>query len=327
MKRFLSILLAAILVLMQMPTAGFANTGSNLSSTFKPVFSIEGGEVPNGNAGGKVTVPLTVKNNGNNAKNLVITPIFGENSPFTPNNLTETITVGDMSGKTSKGINLDLVISQKATQGTYPVILNFSYTYVTYDDKTATNNVGEHKETVYVRVSGQGTQPRLIITKVETDPEIILPGQNVKVTVMFENKGNIDVKNVTAKIEGLKDTNGFHTTSGSDVVFVKNIAGNSTSFVEFNLRSTNNIKRGAHELKVNFSYNEITEPQVIYLNVGGTGTQGSNLLIENLKYPTASIKPNKDFVINFDLRNNGSTDANNILVKLESTNQIGRAHV
>lgn len=318
MKRFLSILLIAILVIIQIPVIGFAEPG-NISSLYKPVFSIEGGSVPNGNAGGRVNIPLSIKNNGGSAKDLVITPSFGPDSPFTPNNLTESITVGDISGRTSKSINLDLVISPTAKAGTYPVTLDFNYTYISYENETLSTHTGSHKEIIYVRVSNQTTQPKIIITKVTTNPETILPGQNVKVNVMFENKGNLDVKNVTAKIEGLKNDGGFYVTSGSDIAFVKNVSGNAVSFVEFNLKAANNIKRGAHELKINFSYNGIEEAQVIYLNVGGTGNQGSNLLIENLTYPTTSIKPNQDFVINFDLRNNGSNNANNVLIKLESS--------
>ena len=41
--------------------------------------------------------------------------------------------------------------------------------------------------------------------------------------------------------------------------------------------------------------------------------------MENLEYPTSGLGPNKDFVINFDLINDGALAAKNIIVKAEST--------
>jgi hypothetical protein len=326
MKRYLSFFLVAILVIMQIPSISIAapqdiilpsNTDS--SSYYKPSLVIEDGLIPEVNAGTNIAVEFELKNTGYTATDIIVTPAFGNDSPFTSNNLTNSIPMGSISKGSKKTVKLEMEVSPTAMPGSYPIPVKISYNYISYAEDPAVKYSETFDAIVYVKVSNKSTQPKLIITKNITTPEIIIPGQDVKLSVLFENKGSVDVKNVSVKLEELDNDKGFYISSGSDIVYIKNASGNLVSYADFYLKASSNIKKGAHKLNVTFSYNGVTETQAIYLNVGGDAEQNSNILIENLDYPTTAIKPNGDFVLKFDLRNNGGVNANNILVKAESS--------
>lgn len=326
MKRFLSIFLAMILVLIQIPSIGVADTPNNnkpdntdSSSYYKPSLMIEDGLIPEVNAGSNIAVEFELKNTGYTATDIVVTPIFGADSPFTSNNLTNSIPMGSISKGSKKTVKLEMAISPTAMPGSYPIPVKISYNYVSYAVDPPVKYNETYEAIVYVKISSKSTQPKLIISKNITTPEIILPGQDVKLSILFENKGSVDVKNVSVKLEGLDNDKGFYIASGSDIAYVKNVSGNLVSYADFYLKASNSIKKGAHKLSVTFSYNGISETQAIYLSVGGDSEQNSNILLENLEYPTTPIKANDNFVLKFDLRNNGGVNANNVLVKVESS--------
>ncbi len=313
MKKFLSTILVLLLVLTQLPLTVLAKEDELDKSKLLPVFSIENTDIPQGDAGSTVSLSMNIKNTGYSAKDVIITPVFEGTSPFTVNNLTNSVTLPKINGNSTENIKISLSISPDAAPGNYPIKLSFRY-------KNSYDYEGTFEEVIYVRVTGKSTLPKLIIQKVTPNPEVVGPGENVKVNIMFENKGSIEAKDVTVKLEGLKNDGGLYIASGSDTEYINRVPGGSVSYVSFNLKAANNIKKGSHELDVSFSYGkDIKETQKIYINVGGKGGQSSNILIENLQYPTTAIKPNKDFVLKFDLRNNGSLEASNVLVKVESS--------
>lgn len=320
MKRFLSILLVVLLVVMQVPNVGMAD---NSVKYYQPTLGIKSDSVPSVNAGSSTSIDLIIENSGSNhAKSVVVIPTFGADSPFTPNNLTESLSIGEIQANSKSSITLDLNTSKNAKEGSYPIPLEINYEY--YVPKATsggeyTTHTATYKETIYVQVKNDGSQAKLLIKELVTEPEIILPGQEAKVSMIFENKGNIEVKNVSAKLEGLNKDTGFYIASGSDTAFVNKVPGKAVSFIDFNLKASNKIKKGVHELKVVFSYDDVEETQTIYLNSGGDSDQSSNLLIENIDYPTTGISANKDFTLKFDLRNNGGVKADNVLVKVESS--------
>lgn len=321
MKRFLSIFLVIFsLIAFIAPIEAFA------SNVTEPYLLIENAEIPVVVSGKENTISFNVKNNGNaTAEKVTMSPIFAEKDVFTINNLTSSTTLENIGQGKTVPVKLNLSISPEAAPGDYAITLKFNYNYTraqfipggtpSIDYVSATQDI-----TIYVRVNDKNSAPRLIISSTTTDPDTIVPGQNFNLRVLFENKGTLETRNITAKLEGLKNDGGFYITSGSDVAYIKIVGGKNTSAIDYNLRAAKNIKSGAHELKITFSYNGISETQLIYLNVGGdSNSQSSNLLIENMKYPNEAISPNNNFILKFDLRNNGGINANNILVKVESS--------
>ncbi|MDR7869502.1 MAG: hypothetical protein RIN55_01495 [Tissierellaceae bacterium] len=310
MKRFLACILTFVIILTAIPIQGWADTLD------KPIISVEDMDIPTIDAGKTSTITLNLKAIGNSAYDVVVTPVFTE--PLTTNNLTNNISVGNITGSKTASLKLDLTASQNALPGNYPVELKFNFNYYTGSDVT-TRQTGTYSETIYIRVSGKSTAPKLLITKVSTNPEVILPGQDVKLNVLFENKGTVDANNVNVRLEGLKSNSGFYISSGTDLKFISRVPGDMVSSLSYDLKASTNIPRGTHELELVFEYGGESQRQKIYLVVGGSNSYSSNLLMENIQYPTSGIAPNKDFVLNFDLRNNSDSDAVNVVIKAESS--------
>lgn len=323
MKRFISSILILLLLITVIPISAFANN----SSIYKPAFSIDSGDIPSIDAGHSKTVQLNLRNSGGRAYDVKVTPLLEE--PFSSNNLTNAIALGDVHRGDRSSINLNLAVSQDAKPGSYPIKLTFDYSYYPdprtyygdddyggyYDEMME----GSHEEIIYVKVSNRSTLPKLLISKIITNPPLVNPGQEMELGILFENKGNLEAKDISIKLEGLNTDGGFYLSSGSDLNHVDRVQGKMVSSTKFNLKAANNIKRGSHELEVVFKYGELEERQKIYLSVGGSGSSNSNLLIENLEYPTSAIGPNQDYELTFDLKNNSDVDASNIIVRPESS--------
>ncbi|MCF6465015.1 COG1361 S-layer family protein [Clostridium sp. Cult2] len=317
MRKLISIFLVLLLILLQLPTVGMADEDDFDKSKLMPVFSIENRDIPSGDADKTMTLSFNLKNTGYQAKNVVITPIFEGGSPFSVSELTNSQSIAQINSNSTVNVKIKLAISADAVAGNYPVKINIKY-------KNAYDYDGEFNETVYVRVTSRSTPPRLIINKVSTNPDEIGPGGEAKVSIIFENKGTIDARDLSVTLEGLKSDGGFYVQTGSNVSYINRVPGKSVSAANFNLKAANNIRLGSHELAVKFSYkdsqrNTIEDTQNIYLTIGGKSSNSSNIVIENMDYPTTGIKPNGDFTLKFDLLNSGEMDASNILVKLEST--------
>jgi hypothetical protein len=317
MKRFLSSFLILLLIIGIVPIVGLT------ANEYEPVLTIENSQVPLVNPGSDTSITFYIKNSGGSAQNVVMSPIFDGEGPFKANGLTTSISVPNISSSRSS-IKLDLSVLSDAKGGTYPIKLKFDYKYYQSSNEDSVKwATGTQELVIYVKVNDQTTQPRLIITEVGTDPKVVVPGQNFKLNVFFENKGSLEAKDIKTKLSGLKNDGGFTLSAGSDIGYIKSVRGKSVSFVTYELKAANNIKRGSQELDLIFSYAGIEEPQKIYLNVGGSDNQNSSLIMENLTYPTGSIAENKEVDISFDLRNQGQMDARNIIVKAESADQNG----
>lgn len=323
MKRFLSVILL-FLIIIQIPGLGFAS--STDPSIYEPTLQIESREMPVLKVGTN-TIQIVLKVANNNIRDLVVVPEFDRDSPITSNSFTNSISIGNVKMDAKVPINLDLLLSPTAKEATYPITLNFNYKYYVYEgegeDKTLRLQNGSYRETIFVKVDNT-SQPRLLISKVTTNPAVITANQDFKLNVYFENKGSFDFNNVSVKLSGLNHDGGFYIASGSDTKVIKNVPKSLISYESFHLKAADNIREGGHKLDVTFIYNGIEDTQSIYLNVveDKEESRSSNLLIENIVEPNTSVKANEDFIIRFDLRNNGDIDAKNILVRVESTDPV-----
>ncbi|MFA7411543.1 MAG: hypothetical protein WCZ27_04705, partial [Tissierellaceae bacterium] len=315
---FLAVLLITTLALNPKISGASAVDKNNHSSYYMPSLVIEDTIIPEVNAGSKISVEFDLKNNGYTATDIIVTPAFGNDSPFTLNNLTNAIPVGSISKGSKKTVKFEVDVSPTAKPGSYPIPLDINYIFTSYAEDPAQKIKDSISPTIYVKVSNKSVQPKLIITKTVTEPTIITPGQESKLSVLFENKGTVEAQDISVKLSGLNNNGGFYVSTGSDSQYIKKVNGGSVSYVNFNVTAANNIKKGAHELKVTFSYGGIEESQSIFLDVGGASDQSSNLVMEKIVSPSGTISSNQDFTIKFDLRNNGGIDAKNILVKADS---------
>jgi hypothetical protein len=315
MKKFFHVFLAVLLIITQFYAPVSAEIDED-TSKLMPKLSIISDKIPTGDAGSNIDIPLTIKNTGYTAKDVVITPEIDSASPFTINDLTFSQSLDKIEGDRTVDVTLKLKIDSLAAEKNYPIKLNFQFTN-SYGDPGTYNTV------VYVKVINRISPPRLIISKVDIGSESIAPGETVEVGFDIANNGTEEAKDIKFSLEGLSDE-GFVMGEGSNTQYIQKIAGGFHGYVKFNLKASSKASRGSHGLDLKFSYKDrqnqaYEDTQKVFINIGGKGGSNSNLSMENIVYPDEGITPEKNFTIGFDLVNHGKLDASNIVVKVESS--------
>lgn len=316
MKRTILILLVLLMIFTQLSTVVMADEDFDTKKVM-PEFSIENKDIPTAEAGSTMTLSFNLRNSGYQGRKVVITPKFiAADNPFTVNGLTNSHSLGNVNGNSLTNVKIKLDVAANAKSGTYPIELVIDYENV-FGDK------GQFTETIYIKVNSKGTPPKLIVDRISTNPKEISPGDSGDISIVFVNKGSTEAKDISVTLEGLNSNGGFYIESSSNVKYVTKVRGDSLGAVTFNLRAAKNISIGSQELSVRFNYQDslgrtYEDVQKIYLNVTGQGTLTSNLVIEDLTYPSSTIQEEEDFSFKFKLVNKGEIKATNILVKAES---------
>lgn len=320
MKGKFSFLLIMILILVQIPSIGLArdDEGEKIDTTkLMPLLNVSNSDIPKGQAGDSISLNLNIKNKSPyTARNVIITPEFiGEDNPFSLDNLNFTQTLDKIDAKGSANISLKLAISPDAKEKNYPIKLNYQYT-------NGWNDPGSSSEIIYVKVINKNVPPRLVISKVNVSPQPIKAGDEVTVGLTVENQGSLDAKDIRFTLDGLTGE-GFIISSGTNSQYQKKLSGGGVGYIVFKLKSSKNIPRGNHGLDLKMTYKDTLgqsyeDTQKFFLSLDNN-SKGSNIVIENILYPSDTIRPGKDFTIGFDVKNLGDTIANNVKVSVESS--------
>ena len=312
MKRILSFVLAFILFIY--PFVDIANAEDK--PDYEPELVITSTEIPTALAGEDLTLAFKIKNAGVvPVRNVTVTPEFlGDANPFLVGGFDQSYNIEGLNS-TPKEVKMKFGVSNSAVEGTYPVKLNFNYKY-------SNNSNGEFSKTINIRVVNNNKTAQLFVTDASTTPDILSAGSSAKLNINFKNQGNIVAKDVIVTLEGLNSNEGFYIEKGSDKQSIDRINGNSSSYVNYNIKASRGISPGGHELVVKFKYKSGTESiedsQKIYLNIGAKDGKNSNINIENISFPNGPISPGGNYRIRFNLRNKGLLNAKNIIVKVES---------
>ncbi len=324
MKRRVSLLL--LFVLLFSISSNFIYAADNrekinndVDANEMPNLIMQDTNIPTAYAGQEVEINFSIKNAGRiPARNVSITPIMpGESNPFSLNSANQIYNIDRINPSSSEEMNIRFKVSENVADGTYPVELKFKY-------QNAHNIIGEYSQTINIQVINFNKSPQLFISNVKTDPENLKAGESAKLTIDFDNKGNIRTEDISVSIDGFTNE-AFFLENGANKEFVPFIDGGSSSKVNFNIKSNKKITTGGHELTVIFKYKSGTEiiedSQKIFLNIGAKDGKNSNINITNLSFPTSSIRPGNNFVMNFNLKNTGLLEARNIIVKAESSDE------
>lgn len=279
---------------------------------------IEDNDIPESVPGSKIKLKFSLKSLKAKSRNISITSELGDNNKYiTFADSTYSQVIDYLRKNRTEDVEINFNISKDAKEGMYPVNVNFKY----YDDDMERSN--SFSKTFYIKVINQNHNPRLMITKISTNPTHISAGSNGTLRIFFENKGDISTTDVSVSLDGLDSKEGFFLKNGSNKQYISKVNSKSDSFVDFDINASRHIKSGGHELTVNFNYlsdgEKIEDSQKIYLNVTGKGIAGADLNIENIKFPTSSIKPGNNYELTFNVTNRGKLNANNIVIKAESS--------
>lgn len=213
-------------------------------------------------------------------------------------------------------------IPQSAEAGTYKI----SVAGKTRIDGAVVKVSGE----AYVRVNG-GSQNKaqLKINRVDVLPEAnIVPGSYVAFGYEIENISDVLAKNVELNISGLAAA-GLSVKGGTTTQKVKTIESGKKIYLYYELNVAKTAKFGSYEIKTDLSYESefnkepIKEETTAFINIGGDASQDSQLIIQDLKFPSATLGVNKTFDVSFKIRNQGQSIAKRIRASAKSDNPSG----
>ena len=213
-------------------------------------------------------------------------------------------------------------IPQSAEAGTYKI----SVTGKTRIDGEIVKVSGE----AYVRVNGGSkNKAQLKINRVDVLPEAnVVPGSYVAFGYEIENISDVLAKNVELNISGLAAA-GLSVRGGTTTQKVKAIEAGKKIYLYYEMNVAKTAKFGSYEIKTDLSYESefnkepIKEETTAFINIGGDASQDSQLIIQDLKFPSATLSVNKTFDVSFKIRNQGQSIAKRIRASAKSDDPSG----
>lgn len=213
-------------------------------------------------------------------------------------------------------------IPQSAEAGTYKI----SVTGKTRIDGEIVKVSGE----AYVRVNGGSkNKAQLKITRVDVLPEAnVVPGSYVAFGYEIENISDVLAKNVELNISGLAAA-GLSVRGGTTTQKVKAIEAGKKIYLYYEMNVAKTAKFGSYEIKTDLSYESefnkepIKEETTAFINIGGDASQDSQLIIQDLKFPSATLGVNNTFEVSFKIRNQGQSVAKRIRASAKSDDPSG----
>ena len=306
-KRLLSSFLILLMIITMVPIVGTAENGSLYITSSKTI---------NADSGESIRIPITIDNTGfDDAENISIrAEIVDPNYVYLSDSAFKHIDY--LEAGDSKKFSFDVDIDDMAPKGSYKINVTLSYYDYTLGRAVST------EDTIYVRVNSN--PPQLNISRVDVLPNnTVNPGQTFNVGIELENTGQILANDIKVSLEGLSES-GFSLANGSKVQSIQSIPGGFKNYAVFQLKSSKSMQTGNYQLKLNLKYNQNLEETLDFsINVEKDKNNTSNLIMENLTFPTGSIGQNQEVTVSFDLRNQGQTEAKNIVIKADSTDMSG----
>ncbi|WP_313233128.1 COG1361 S-layer family protein [Tissierella praeacuta] len=317
MKKFLSIFLVVLLVILQMPTKGLAdkdnNDKPNLTITSSNVFLAEAGE--------RVSISIKLKNTSDYyAENISATLSSKSSDVYVDGSAYDDIPkIKD--GKTNS-LSFKVKVDEKADEGNHELSLNIVY-YNEYGEK-----MEPISHTINVRVTNKAIAPLLVVDKVNVIPNTeVNAGETIAVGFDIENIGSGLAKDIKVTLDGLSNEN-FVLANGVNYKVIPSLDSDKKYYLYFELKSLKTLKPGNYKIDLSLSYKDIKN-QVIkdesnfFITIASNNNRSSNLIIENLVYPTGKLFQNKELDIKFNIRNQGQIDAEEIIIEAKSTDQTG----
>lgn len=238
-----------------------------------------------------------------------------------PNNCYVINSYGGMNGA-----EVRIRIPENAEAGTYRISLVGKAKRRGARDGAPVKVEGE----AYVRVNGGSkNKAQLKINRVDVLPEAnVVPGSYVAFGYEIENISDVLAKNVELNISGLAAA-GLSVRGGTTTQKVKAIEAGKKIYLYYEMNVAKTAKFGSYEIKTDLSYESefnkepIKEETTAFINIGGDASQDSQLIIQDLKFPSATLGVNKTFDVSFKIRNQGQSVAKRIRASAKSDDPSG----
>ena len=330
-----SILLAVMLIISAIGVTAFAADsllkiddqytdetmgGLNYSNGYAPVQS-----------GDNVSVVLPLKLAGAElvTSDIVITPDLGDTakSPFVFRNYQQT---GHLDANTPYVGRFTLSLKSGRYAGSYPIVFNVSYT-------NAAKETVEQPFTVYATVDGADPnatpapeptptieqpqaprpQPKLIVSKYGTSPEVVQAGDTFAVNLTLENTSEkYDVKNLTVTYAG--DGKSLLSADNTNTQYIDKIKRGESTDITFNMLSRLDSEPGIQTVTLTVAYEDskataFTITEALLLQV----TQPVSLEFDEPDIPQTA-NAGDTLPLNLNVFNTGRSKLYNVMVKIDA---------
>lgn len=294
---------------------------SGSSSANEPKIIIEGTSIPVAAAGETMKIPITITNDSRyNARNISakLTLNEGEDNPFDMNSLNLIQSISSLNGKKSDLLVYNLKVKPYAAEKTYGIEVDFKY-------YNGNNDYFTSSETIYVKVTNSKNEPVLIVQDIKYSANPVNAGAKMQVSFDVSNMGDLDAKGVKVSVGGLEKDK-FTLSTGVDSWYFDSIKGNEKKNIVLNLLSDDSMESGNYGLEVKMEYNDqrskaFTNDASFFINVKG-GSKSSNLTLDNITIMPQEVKTNENFMLSFDVNNQGKSNAKNVKLTVKGDEGI-----
>lgn len=322
MKKFISIFLAILLIMLQIPSIGLA-----IGELGEPNLVISTSNTYTAEAGESISVSVKLKNTGNGYAIDVTGSLGSESTGMVYVEGSSYDNIRDLRDGGTGTLSFKVKVDELADGRNYSLPLNITYYNESYGFPGEEGYIAPQKftltETINIRVSQNKTSPQLVVNRVDIMPSTTVnAGETIAVGFDIENIGSGPAKDIRVTLKGLSNE-GFTLANGVNYKTVQGLDIGKKTYVYFELKSSKTLSGGSYELKLDLSYKDIKNVTIsdesnFFITVASNKGQKSNLIIENLTYPTGSIGQGKEVDINFNIRNQGQMDAKNVIITATS---------
>lgn len=290
-------------------------------SKYKPLFELNSASIPEGKAGGSVKIPLTLTNvSSYEARDIKITPVFSAaDNPFAIDQMLLYETVDKIAGQKSAEIGFQLKIDKYAEKKTYTLPIKIEY-------KNAYNISFTEEKLIYVNIINTNVPPQLVVMEAVSSPAEVKENETFTVTFDIWNMGTLEAENVTIDI---KPNENFYILDNVTKKFLFEMKGLKSSKVTYTLKTKKKLETGTYGITALLQHKGMQAPEEYTMYVAVVGSEEEdkketdvNIVTENVTAPMDSVLTEHPFTVSMDIRNIGTTKAENVKVTLESGDKI-----
>jgi len=301
-------------------SGGSAPPAETDKSKYQPLLQIESGAIPEGKAGGMISIPVTISNNSNHAaKDVILTPVLA-GLPFEINQMTVSEKIDKITSSKPETVTFEFKIDKFAEARTYTLPLKINYKNL-YDIVFP-----EIEAEIHIKITNTNTPAQLVVMKASSNPSVIQPEQEFTVKFDIWNTGTITAENVTINIENAGE---FHVLNNITKQYFFELNGLRNMDVSYQLKSKKDMETGTYPITISLSHKGSAAPETytMYVYVEGEEEEeeeenDADIVTENITTPKEAVSAGQPFTVSMDLKNTGSTAAENVKVTVEADEKI-----
>jgi len=265
------------------------------------------------NAGEEQQISLTVRNASSVTSYAVLTTaeiVDVQNSPLTIS-IEESKSTVTISGNAIKKMNLNVKVDRSAESKTHEVKVKFNC-------RNIDGEFFDFTSTVYLRIQNAFTETHYEFENFTFSKDVVPAGDSTVMSFKLSNFGPIDMNNVTVSLDSGNEV--FSTRGLSSKSFMK-IEPGIKEDVTFEVFAADSVPNGNYPLNIKMSYmddsGKVYEKDFDYYIAVGTGSSTkADIEIKNVSEPGGVYGANDNFNVSFNVVNNGTADAENLMVSV-----------